>query len=305
MKVLIVSRSKGGRFAAFVEEQVAELQRQGITCVYFPVKRKGFGGYIRYLPELNRMIRSSKPDLIHAHYGLCGLLANLQRKIPVVTTYHGSDINDPKVLRLSKIAIRLSRFNIFVSQKIVTLAKPGKNSALIPCGVNLVDYPVIDKAEARKRMGLLSDGKYVLFSGAFDNPVKNAPLAKSAIHMMPGVELIELKGFTRSQVAALMQAVDCLLMTSHSEGSPQVIKEALACGCPIVSVDVGDVKQIVGGIGGCFIADRTPQDIMEKVDAAFLYGRRTNGREVIQEKGLTNDRIVKRIIDIYQMILSQ
>ena len=83
MKVLIVSRSKGGRFAAFVEEQVAELQRQGITCVYFPVKRKGFGGYIRYLPELNRMIRSSKPDLIHAHYGLCGLLANLQREVTV------------------------------------------------------------------------------------------------------------------------------------------------------------------------------------------------------------------------------
>lgn len=302
MKVLIVSRSKAGRFAAFVEEQVAELQRQGITCVFFPVKRKGFGGYIRYLPELNRLIRSSKPDLIHAHYGLCGLLANLQRKIPVVTTYHGSDINDPKVLRLSKIAIHLSRFNIFVSQKIVALAKPGKNSALVPCGVNLVDYPVIDKAEARNRMGLLSGGKYVLFSGAFDNPVKNAPLAKSAIHMMPGVELIELKGFTRSQVATLMQAVDCLLMTSHSEGSPQVIKEALACGCPIVSVDVGDVKQIVGGVGGCFIADRTPQDIMEKVDAAFLFGRRTNGREVIQEKGLTNDRIVKRIIDIYQMI---
>ena len=302
MKVLIVSRSKAGRFAAFVEEQVAELRRQGITCVFFPVKRKGFGGYIRYLPELNRLIRSSKPDLIHAHYGLCGLLANLQRKIPVVTTYHGSDINDPKVLRLSKIAIHLSRFNIFVSQKIVALAKPGKNSALVPCGVNLVDYPVIDKAEARNRMGLLSDGKYVLFSGAFDNPVKNAPLAKSAIHMMPGVELIELKGFTRSQVATLMQAVDCLLMTSHSEGSPQVIKEALACGCPIVSVDVGDVKQIVGGVGGCFIADRTPQDIMEKVDAAFLFGRRTNGREVVQEKGLTNDRIAKRIIDIYQMI---
>ena len=87
-------------------------------------------------------------------------------------------------------------------------------------------------------MGLDNKKKYVLFAGAFDNTVKNAPLAQEVVSLLPGVELIELKGYSRHQVALLMQAVDCFLMTSHSEGSPQVIKEALACSCPIVSVDV-------------------------------------------------------------------
>ena len=283
-------------------EQVAAIGRQGIECDIFPVSRKGIKGYLKTLPILRRKIREWHPDLIHAHYGLCGLLANLQRKVPVVTTYHGSDINNPRVFLLSRIAIHLSSFNVFVSQRIIDKASPKKHFALIPCGIDLNDYPFIDKREARERMGLEMDRKFVLFSSAFDNTVKNAPLAKAAMDLVPEAKLLELNGFNRVQVATLMQAVDAMLMTSFTEGSPQVIKEAMACGCPIVSVDVGDVREITEGIEGCFIAERDIESLASAIEGALLFGHRTSGRDRIMEKGLTNDLVAKRIVDIYQSL---
>lgn len=304
MKVLIVARYKEHVFAPFVVEQVAALEKSGVECCFFPVRNKGLMGYLKQLPELKRAIKEFTPDVVHAHYGFCGLLANLQRRVPVVTTYHGSDINDKKVLRLSKIAILRSSYNIFVSQKNIDIARPKKNYALIPCGINLEDYPFIDKSEARTQMGLNPDKKYVLFAGAFDNAIKNAALAKAAVALLndKNTELLELKGYTRKQVAILMQAVDAFLMTSFTEGSPQVIKEALACGCPIVSVDVGDVKERVEGVDGCFIANRDAKDLASCLKKALAFVKRTNGKEAIVRDGLTNDAVALHLNDIYSQI---
>ncbi len=304
MRILFVARCKHGRYAPFVTEQVEAIEKQGVECRYFGVDGKGIVGYLRQLPKLWKAIREFRPDIVHAHYGLCGLLANCQRRIPVVTTYHGSDINDPRVLRLSRRSIRRSRFNIFVSQKNVDIARPRKDYALIPCGISLEDYPVIDKAEARRLMGLDPSGKYVLFAGAFDNPVKNASLAKAAMERVPEAELLELKGYTRTQVATLMQAVDAFLMTSLTEGSPQVIKEAMACSCPIVSVDVGDVRERTEGIGGCYISDRDPEMLAHFIKNALTYAGRPQGRSAIEKNGLSNDIIATRIISVYERILS-
>ncbi len=304
MKILIVARFKEHGFAPFVTEQMAALEKSGVECCFFPVRNKGLMGYLKQLPELKRAIKEFTPDVVHAQYGLCGLLANLQRRVPVVTTYHGSDINDKKVLRLSKIAIRCSAFNIFVSQKNIEIAKPKKKFALIPCGINLDDYQIVEKAESRKQMGLEFDKKYILFAGAFDNAIKNAALAKAAVTLLndKNTELLELKGYTRKQVAILMQAVDAFLMTSFTEGSPQVIKEALACGCPIVSVDVGDVKERAEGVDGCFIAKRDAKDLASCLKKAIAFGKRTNGKDAILRDGLTNDAVALHLNEIYSQI---
>lgn len=301
---MIVARCKQGRYAPFITEQVDAIEKKGVECRYFGVDGKGIVGYLRQIPKFLKAIREFRPDIIHAHYGLCGLLANCQRRIPVVTTYHGSDINNPRVLRLSKRSIRRSRFNIFVSQKNVVIARPRKDFALIPCGISLEDYPVIDKEDARRQMGLEPSAKYVLFAGAFDNPVKNAPLAKEAMRQVPEAVLLELKGFSRPQVATLMQAVDVFLMTSLTEGSPQVIKEAMACGCPIVSVDVGDVRERIEGIEGCFLSERDPEALARTIKNSLAHGDRTQGRATIEKNGLSNDIIAARIISVYERLLS-
>lgn len=304
MKILVVARYKERGFAPFVTEQVAALEKAGVECHFFPVRSKGITGYLKQLPELKRVIKEFNPDVVHAHYGLCGLLANLQRCVPVVTTYHGSDINEKPVHRLSKIAIRLSAYNVFVSQKIIDIAKPKRNYALIPCGINLEDYPIVEKVKARRQMGLESDKKYILFAGAFDNIVKNAPLAKEAVACLndENVQLLELKGFSRPQVAMLMQAVDTLLMTSVTEGSPQVIKEALVCGCPIVSVDVGDVKERIESVDGCFIAKRDADDLANCLKKAIAFDKRTKGKDAIVCDGLINDAAALQLKNVYAQI---
>ena len=325
MKILIVGNNKPGHFAPFVEEQARALQLQGCEVVFFGVQGKGVLGYLRSLPALRRAIQQHQPDLIHAHYGLSGLLANLQRRVPVVTTYHGSDINKPNILRFSKIAMRLSAHNIFVSQRNVTLAlspnslityRLKKRYTLLPCGVNIPQPWSEMQTQQVEQLTLnqwvqekLNAGvKHVLFAGAFNNAVKDPELAEAAIHELEckgvKVELIELKGFNREQVNALMYNCDALLMTSRTEGSPQVIKEAMSCGCPIVSVDVGDVAERVSGVEGCYVvSSREPAAIAEALQQALAFPGKTNGRQRIIEMGLSNEQVAERLMAIYERLL--
>lgn len=305
MKILIVASYNKSRFAPFIVEQAEALKVAGCDVDWFGLQGKGVKGYIKNFPALNRKIKEFHPDIIHAHYGLSGLFANLQRKVPVVTTYHGSDINERKVLRFSKLAMRLSAWNIFVSQKTLRIAKPSKKYTLLPCGIDLSDLQLTDKTDARQKMGLDIDKKYILFAGAFDNAVKNAPLAKDAVELLDcsNVEQLELKGYSREEVTLLMCVADAFLMTSHSEGSPQVIKEAMACGCPIVSVDVGDVRERMDGIEGCYVSNtRNPEELADLLKKALAFDKKTNGRKKIIADGLDNKFVAARLMDIYKKI---
>lgn len=302
MILLIVASYNNGSFAPFITEQVVALQKIGIEVEMFGVTGKGIKGYISKLPYLKRTLSQCHPDMIHAHYGLCGLLANLQRRVPVVTTYHGSDINVKKVRPFSKISVLLSKHNIFVSSKIMSQVQQYSKNSLIPCGVDLTDVQKTPKREAREHMNLLQEKKYVLFASAFDNGIKNYPLARETMSLIPDAELLELKGYTRDEVSMLMCAADCILMTSNSEGSPQVIKEAMACGCPIVSVDVGDVRWVTEGIDGCHICERNPIAISDALKKAFEH-KRTDGRQRLMELGLTNDIIAEKLISIYNSVI--
>lgn len=306
MRILVVASFNKGRFAPFIVEQVEALKKRGCMMDFFGLQGKGVQGYLRNLPLLKQKIKEFHPDVIHAHYGLSGLFANLQRRVPVVTTYHGSDINDKKVLPFSKRAMHFSAWNFFVSRKTLEIANPKKKYTLLPCGIDLSDSQLTEKTEARRKMNLQVDRKYVLFAGAFDNVVKDAPLAKEVIACMQEsqTELLELKGYTREEVTLLMCAADAFLLTSQTEGSPQVIKEAMACGCPIVSVDVGDVKERVEGVEGCFVSDsRDPSDLADLLIKALTFEGKTNGRKKIVEDGLDNQIVAKKLFEIYERVL--
>lgn len=335
MRLLVVGSNNyhNGGFAPFIIEQADALRAIGCDVDFFGVKGKGIKGYLGNMKDLKSRIEDFRPDIVHAHYGLCGLLACLTVKsiIPsfhhfiispkVVTTYHGSDINDPKVLPLSKIAMRLSAWNIFISQKTMDIAINNQHSAiarkstLIPCGINMppeeVDLRITNALLYLQDKVLERGKKHVLFAGAFSNAVKDPQLAMLAVEELRGkiedpVQLVELKGFSRNEVNALMYACDAILMTSKTEGSPQVIKEAMACGLPIVSVDVGDVKERLivpvenGLLLGCYVAkSREPVEIAELLKKALLFGKRTNGRKRIEEMELRNEEVAKELIDIY------
>ena len=321
MKILIIASYNKHRYAPFIVEQAEALQRIGCEVVWFGVQGKGIAGYIQEIPRLIKRISEFRPDVIHAHYGLSCLLANLAtRRVPVVSTYHGSDINQLRVRLFSKLAMWLSAWNIFVSKRNMALAGAveGKKCSLIPCGIN-IPLPWNDLQKQKVEQLTLNQWvetimpkgkKYVLFAGAFDNAIKDPERAKQTMNELTNeginAELIELKGYTRDQVNALMYNCDAFLMTSKTEGSPQVIKEALACGCPIVSVDVGDVKERLEGVEGCYVVEsRKPMDIAEALRKALAFEDRTEGRKRIVEIGYTNELVAKKIIKIYEDIIGK
>ena len=299
MKVLVV----GVDLDTFVREQVNALKKAGITVFTHKVTGHGLIGYFTEMFRLRRTIRQCRPDIIHAHYGLSGLCANCQRTIPVVTTFHGSDIHTGGwLLKLSQIAMRLSAYNIFVSKTLYRQSCYRKNNiSIISCGVDLDTLQLMDRAEAKERIG--RKNTFVLFAGSFTNQVKNPELAKKSMSTISQAELVELRGYSREEVNLLMNAADCLLVTSHREGGPVVVKEAMACGTPLVSVDVGDVKEVIGQTDGCYIAERDANNIAKQIEKALAFHGKTNGRQRIIDLGLNNDCIAKRIIEIYQNCL--
>jgi len=196
----------------------------------------------------------------------------------------------------------LSAFNIFVSQKNIDKSEQKSNFALIPCGVDTSLFYPMDKSEVRKGFGYDANEQLILFAGAFNNKVKNGTLAQEAVSKLTDVKLIELKGYTRNEVAQLMNAVDACLMTSHTEGSPQFIKEAIACNCPIVSVPVGDVTEVIEGVEGCYISSYDATELSETIKTALAFNKKTHGRERIIELGWNSKLIAKKLVDLYNFI---
>lgn len=305
MKILFVSSGNSGKVSPFVKQQADSISSTGITVELFLIKGKGILGYLKNYFSLKKAIKDSKPDLIHAHFWASAALSVLQRKVPVIVTFHGCDINKKSLRTISKtLIIPFVKASIYVSQKMKTLAG-SKDGHVIACGVDLKLIEIVEKDKARELMKLDKSKKYVLFCSSFDREEKNYPLAKEVIDLLQdsNVELLELKNYSYSEVILLLNGVDLLLMTSIREGSPQIVKEALACNCPVISTDVGDVKDVISSINGCYISNFDSKEMSEKVKEVLRNGKRINGRNRISELGFDDQTIAETIIKVYKRSL--
>ncbi len=312
MRILIVCSGNAPNFdfqkhQAFIYDQVEAVKKidSRIQFDFFFINRKGALGYLRCLEELRVFIAERPFDCIHAHFVTSALLANLQKRVPVLATFHGSDINLRQNRPMSAIVEILSRRTVYVSESLrkKALMQIRSKNIVIPCGVNFDLFVPRDKTEARNILGLIPSQKYVLFSSSFDNSIKNYSLAKAAVDLLndANIKVLELKNYTREQVAQLMVAVDVALMTSHSEGSPQFVKEALACNCPVVSTNVGDVREVIKDIEGCYLTTYEPSDIADKLKRILYTPQQIYSRDKIRH--LDNCLIAQQLIDLYNKVL--
>lgn len=305
MRILIVCSGNTPDFdfrihQAFVYDQAEAIIRNYPDVEYdvFLIKGKGIKGYLANLSKFLDKIKSYSPHIIHAHGGHTGFLCIFQKKVPVVVTYHGSDINYPFNRFISMFASFFASASVFVSEQLSRKALyKGKKSYIVPCGVNLDLFFSVAKQEAKQALGFEADFKYVLFSSWIGYPEKNFPLAKEAMSKFSTIPLLEIKNRRREEVNLLLNGSELLLMTSYTEGSPQIIKEAMACNCPIVSTDVGDVRQLLQNTEGTFICEQDASDIADKVAQALAFGRKTKGRDVIAH--LDNRFVAEKIVNIY------
>ncbi len=304
MRILIVASGNSDQISPFVKEQAQSLVKKGVFIDFFLIKGKGFFGYLRNYLYLLDKLKNNKYDILHAHYGLSGLLATMQLSVPVIITFHGSDVNMEKNYIFSRMASRLSTVNIFVHPKLSKKLKVYREPLnIIPCGVNDDLFYPMSKSEARIKLGWKAETRYILFSSAFDNKIKNVSLANSALSKINNHQLVELKGYKKEQINLLLNASDLLLVTSISETGPIIVKEALACNCPIVSTDVGDVKKLIKNIRNCYITSYQANDVMRKINLVLMKSKRTNGRKFI--KNFTLDKIAIKILPIYKSVLKK
>lgn len=322
MRVLIVSRYKPnftGGIVPFVKEQGEALRSIGCEVDYFTIK----GDYLRAVRPLKAKIRAYMPDIVHAHYGLSAITAEFQYMVPVVTTFHNGETLNWYVNLLSSFFSLRAKHVIYVAQHIRDLSYfKAKNYSIIPCGVPMEQMKLIPYTEARKQLGWSSDKKYILFGGAFANTRKNYKLLREAVDKLMiadcklEIEIVEMKGLCRAECVLRMCAVDLFALPSHSEGSPQALKEAMAVNCPCIATDIADVRELFGDEPGHWIL-RNPRktherwdadehsldEMMELLKVALAFCGRTKGRQRIEEMGLSNELVARRLKKIYEDII--
>ena len=282
-----------------IDAQIDSFKDLNLDIIKFPLKTSGIFSYLSEFFRLRKFIRSKNIDLIHAHYSYSGIISSLTSK-KTICSLMGSDVFDDSLL--IKLVVRFF-YNFIWSETIVksqNMLDVFPNATLIPNGVNLNFFNIIPKNKAISNTSLKEDKVNIIFvAESVHRKVKNYKLAKDAVSLLTkNFELHTVSGKTQNQLVNYYNAADVLLLTSNSEGSPNVIKEAMACNCPIVSTDVGDVKKVIKNTNYCYISNPVPKDIADKIIKSTLRGNRSNGRENI--KYLDSKIIAKKIVAIYK-----
>ncbi len=292
-------------YGTFVGDQVEALRSAGLDVdVLFIDGRKSSLNYLWGISRFWKRLLKNRYDLVHAHYVFSGIIARMQWCCPVVLTYHGSELGRASTHWL----YILSKWTSNIAQRVIVVSEPMKKRLqkdtiyVIPCAINFEQISPIDREEARRQLNLPLDKPLALWAGEHWQPVKRVYIVEAAMKIVqqscPQAELIILSGQPHTVVPIYMSACDVLALTSAHEGSPMVIKEAMACNLPIVSVDVGDVAQVIEGVESCYLVEPTPEDVAAHLLKILRSPRRTRGREKIGY--LSADKITPQIIAVYE-----
>jgi glycosyltransferase involved in cell wall biosynthesis len=289
---------------AFVMQQVEQLQALGhdVDVISFPGYRSKWE-YVNAAIKVFRETRRNHYSVVHVHYGVTALAAMFRNSTPLVITVHGSDAlvgwTEPCI---TKLMTKMADATIVVSRRISGRI-PG---VFIPCGVDLSVFQPKPKAEARVRLGLAPQRKYVLFPFNAGRAVKRFDLASASVQRLASegldVELLTVSKVHFREMPWYYSAADAMILCSDSEGSPTSVKEALACNLPVVSIDVGDVREILTGIAGVEIAGKTVDSLSAGLKRALSVneGFEFNGRQAIER--YSQKRTVDAIVEVYHRI---
>lgn len=320
MRVLVVTamwpNAENPAFGSFVRTQVEALRTAGVDMDVLvldgPIRKLI---YPKGILDVRRALAGRSADLVHGHYGYCGIVARAQSAAPVIVTFHGDDvlgkvsprgaltIGSRAVARLNRILARSVDASIVQTKEMAS--RLGAPAYIIPHEVDLELFHPIDQATARHLVGFDRDRRYVLFAASPSIPVKRYSLARDAFdHLhdrLPDAELVVVHREPQDRLNLYMNASDVLVFTSYQEGSPNIVKQAMACNLPIVSTNVGDVEELIGGMEGCRIVPPDPTAVAAALEGALQKRTRTAGRERVRD--LATDVIAERVLEVYRRVL--
>lgn len=318
MKVLFICSGNAtfNTLSPFIKVQAESLESEGVEVNFFYIKGKGVRNYLKNVPLLKKEIKTNHYDILHAHYALCGWVAVLTwTKLPIVLSLMGSDvfgdINEKgKRAFKSNLFVLLTRLvQPFVDVVIVKSsgmrAKITKKRQVyeIPNGIRMDQFRPLNY-DARLKLGLDPNKQYVLFLANPDDPNKNIQLVQKAVKHLhrEDLEFINIYKVSHETIVDYLNAVDVFTLCSYSEGSPNVVKEAMSCNCPMVVTPAGDAPWVIGNTPGCYVGSYDAKGFSEKLSQALNFASihgRTKGRARIYELGLDGKHVAQQLESIY------
>lgn len=323
LKVLFVSSSRKGKgISPFILSQGESLRLIGIIVDYYLIEGRGLLNYLKSVFIIKRILKSKGYNIIHAHFGISGIICRLSSfKKKVVVSFLGDDLmgivkSNGTYSRFGVVIVFLDKLfaryffdiNIVKSESLAMRLFRDTKFHIIPNGVDINNFFPVEKNIARKEIGIIQSGKYLLFLGDPQRPVKNFNLFESSrkyLKELKEYNMLLLKGINKEQANLYYNAADICILSSLHEGSPNAVKEAMACNSIVVSTNVGDVSWLFGNIDGCFISKADPESFAKAIDQAILFDKalkRPNGRERILTLGLDSNSIAREIYEVYKSI---
>lgn len=304
-------------YGSFVQAQVESLRPLGVVSdALFINGRASRWNYLRAVGEMRRRLRSGRHDLIHAHFGLAGLVARCQWRVPVVVTFHGDDVLGQfkrsggitlmgRFYQISSLILARLVSAVIVQSCQMKSRLRLESARIIPQGVDLNVFRPMDRREARRELGLDLDKRFVLFP--YDPAVerKRFDVIEAAVARaradVPELEILRIRGVPNDRMPLYMNAADVLILASLAEGSPVAVKEALASNLPVITVDAGDAAELVANVEGCHLVPRDPVMIASKIVEVCRSGKRAAGRESIAR--LSMDSVAKQVAEVYAAVV--
>jgi glycosyltransferase involved in cell wall biosynthesis len=306
-------------YGSFVAAQVEALRAEGLeTEVYFIDGRTSRSQYLSALAGVRSRIASGRFALVHAHYGYTALYPLLLGRLPVVVTFHGSDVllgTRAQGGALTGLKRRLRDFAVRRASAVIVQTQEMKEALgldavrVIPMGIDLERFRPLDRAACRGRLGYEKDKRYILFPYDPARPVKNFALASRAVdavrRAVPSAELKCVFGVPPAEMPLHYNAADLMLLTSLQEGSPNCVKEALACNLPVVATPCGDVAERLAGVRLCAVAGRSEDELASAILGVLSSSSdpRSDGRERMTPLG--SRETARRILSVYDEVLGR
>src|SRR6516164_492937 len=301
-------------YGSFVKAQMESLRPLGVEYdLLFINGRESRWNYFRSVRQLRRRLRAAHYDLIHAHMGLSGWVARCQVRVPVVVSFLGDDVLGKfdrrgrttlygRFLRAcSYILARLVRSVIVKSSEMKRRLRLA-SAHVIPNGVDLNLFRPMDGLEARAALRLDAAKKFVLFAYNRAELRKRYDLVESAVararDQVPELEILHVYRVPQEQMPLYINAADLMVMASTIEGSPNVVKEALACNLPVVTVDVGDTADLIGPTEGHRLVSREVGSIAASIVEVCRRGTRARSRDRMAHFSI--ESVAERVREVYQ-----
>ena len=309
IKILHIYRGYGRDLKnTVVDNQITSLKKKASVEIFTYVIKKGGLEYLRSIKNLRVLVKKQQIDVIHTHYSFSGFVAGLAfTGKPIVCSLMGSDVLSSSLERrvLRAFEKLFWKITIVKSKEMQSLIP---NSKLVPNGVDLKNFRMIEKNKAQNKVRFDHRKINILFVATSPEvPVKNLKLAKNAIQFLNS-ELKEnrfvlniLSDIDYKELPYYYSAANMLIMTSLSEGSPNVIKEAMACNCPIIATDVGDIRELTNRVAECRIVKYEVKSVVEAIKDITSSGKRSNGRARLEK--ISSVKIVNELVSIYQSII--